>query len=243
MPITIRSGLIQFPSGTFPGQAGNPVGFAAAPGYPGSLTTSSGPFTSGTAANPTVISFKDFDAGTSSTNIDANFVTFIGCRFQSNNVNGNCVSSGATGCQNIIFSYCSFVPRTVFTAPSQLSVWPSAGAGQQVIASAGYIDGINAIANANGYQFSFDCHNLTDGPITWNHCDFTGFANCINFIGHTAQMTVQDCWIHCSRNTAGLDHTDGPGYLNGGVEPHNIKIDHCTIASIGSTNGLAMQGG
>src|SRR6266705_1868189 len=96
------------PPGGFPGQYGNPVGFAAAPGFPGTLTPSSGPFTSGTAANPTIISFKDFDAGVSSTNIDANFVKFVGCRFQSNNVAGNNVSSGGTGCQNITFSYCSF---------------------------------------------------------------------------------------------------------------------------------------
>src|SRR5258708_17939059 len=90
---------------TFPGQPGNPVGFAAAPGYPGSLTSSSGPFTSGSPGSPTIISFKDFDAGVSSTNIDANWVNFVGCRFQSNNTVGNCVSSGSTGCQNIIFSY------------------------------------------------------------------------------------------------------------------------------------------
>src|SRR6267154_6864379 len=91
----------------FPGLFGNAAGFAAAPGYPGFLTPASGPFTSGTAGNPTVIAFKDFDAGVSSTNIDANWVTFIGCRFQSNNVNGNNVSSGGTGCQNVTFSYCS----------------------------------------------------------------------------------------------------------------------------------------
>src|SRR5216684_4789588 len=121
MPISIRSGLLSVPVLAFPGQAGNPVGFAAAPGYPGSLTASSGPFTSGSVNNPTIIAFKDFDAGVSSTNIDADYVTFIGCRFQSNNVAGNNVSTGGTGAHNIIFSYCSFTPRTsLYTSPPGL---------------------------------------------------------------------------------------------------------------------------
>src|SRR6266487_1514726 len=81
----------------FPGQINNPVGFAAAPGDRGFLRPASGPFTSGSAGNPTIIASKDFDAGVSSTNIDANFVKFVGCRFQSNNVAGNNVSTGGTG--------------------------------------------------------------------------------------------------------------------------------------------------
>src|SRR5216684_2248490 len=248
MPISIRSGLLSVPVLAFPGQAGNPVGFAAAPGYPGSLTASSGPFTSGSVNNPTIIAFKDFDAGVSSTNIDANWVTFIGCRFQSNNVNGNCVSSGSTGAQNVNFSYCSFVPRValVGTAPPGINTWPSSGAGTGAFAQAGWITGTNCIDGNNGYQFSFDCHNLTDGPLTCDHCDFWGFGNSINFIGHTAQMIVRDCWIHDARNGASpplSDHTDGPGYLNGGLPPQNIWLDHNTIASIGSQNGIAWQGG
>jgi len=228
----------------FPGRPSNPVGFAAAPGFT-SLTSSSGPFTSGSPGNPTIIMFKDFDAGTSSTNIDANWVTFIGCRFQSNATGGNCVSSGSTGCQNIVFSYCSFVPRVALvgnTPPG--ATWPSAGAGTGAIANTGWITGTNCIDGNNGYQFGFDCHNLTDGPITWDHCDFWGFANAVNFIGHTAQMIVRDCWIHDARNGTTLsDHTDGPGYLNGGVGPQNVWLDHNTIASIGSQNGIAWQGG
>lgn len=223
----------------FPGQINNPVGFAAAPGYPGKLTPSSGPFTSGTAGNPTIIAFKDFDAGVSSTNLDADFVTFIGCRFQSNNPAGNNVSTGGTGAHNIVFSYCSFTPRTpLYTSPPG-SVWPSAGAGAQTTT---FATGINCIDGNSGYQFAVDVRNLADGPVTWDHCDIWGFGNAINFVGSTAQMTVRDCWIHDSANTSPQGyHNDGPGYLNGGTPPQNILLDHNTIASIGTTNALPFQ--
>jgi len=231
--------LAQVQGQPFPGQPGNPVGFAAAPGYPGSLTPSSGPFTSGTAGSPTIISFKDFDAGVSSTNIDANFIRFVGCRFQSNNPAGNNVSTGGTGAQNITFSYCSFTPRTSLYQSPPGQAWPSAGAGQQ---STTFITDSNCINGNSGYQFGVECHNLTDGPLTWDHCDFWGFGNAINFIGHTAQMTVRDCWFHDSANTSPQGyHNDGPGYLNGGTPPQNILLDHNTIASIGTTNALPFQ--
>src|SRR5712671_6633692 len=82
----------------FPGQVSNPVGFAAAPGYPGSLTSASGPLTSGSPGNPTIYAYKDFTG----LSIDANWVTFIGCRFKSNVVADTDVSTGATGAQNIV---------------------------------------------------------------------------------------------------------------------------------------------
>lgn len=229
------------PSGDFPGRPGNPVGFAAAPGFPGSLSASSGPFTSGTVASPTYIYFKDFDAGVSGTSIDASNIVFVGCRFQSNNVAGNNVSSGGTGGTNINFYYCSFTPRTaLYTSPPGLGTnWPSAGAGLQTTT---FVTNVNCIDGNSGYQFGFDCHNLTDGPITWDHCDFWGFGNAINFIGHTAQMTIRDCWFHDSANTAPQSyHNDGPGYLNGGTPPQNVLAYHNTIASIGTTNAWAFQ--
>jgi hypothetical protein len=227
------------PLDNFPGRPTNPVGFAAAPGYPGSLTPSSGPFTSGSPGNPTIVSFKDFDAGVSSTNINADWITFVGCRFQSNAISANNVSSGGTGCRNIIFSYCSFTPRAaLYTGPPGLA-WPSAGAGLQTTT---FVNDVNCVNGVLGYQYGFDCHNLTDGPITWDHCDLWGYGNAINFIGHTAQMTMQDCWIHDCANAAPQGyHTDGPGYLNGGTPPQNILCDHCTIASIGNTNAWAFQ--
>src|SRR5260370_3629975 len=94
-----------------PGQSGNPVGFAATPlsvppvftafngqtwpgAYPGSLTAwpggtgqqsvSNGPHAtsgSGTAANPWVFAFYDFDAGTWRTALSSPKANSVGCPF------------------------------------------------------------------------------------------------------------------------------------------------------------------
>src|SRR6266436_4309700 len=144
--------------GLFPGQAGNPVGFAAAPGFSGSLTTASGPLTSGSPGSPTIYAFKDFTG----LSIDADWITFIGCRFQSNSVAGNNVSTGGTGAHNIIFSYCSFTPlASLYTSPPGIG-WPSAGAGQQTTT---FVTNVNSIDGNSGYQFGCDVHNGPDGPI------------------------------------------------------------------------------
>ena len=56
------------------------------------------------------------------------------------------------------------------------------------------------------------------------------------------EKRIVRCWIHDAANPdAKLYHTDGPGYLDGGVAPSNILIDNCTIASLGNTNGIAFQ--
>jgi len=97
------------PNNQFPGQPGNPVGFAAAPGFPGTLTPASiGNGTggtlqlvSGTPGNPTIVAFKDFTpiSGISCNSITdsgrpsnvgtpggpVHDITFIGCRFTANN--------------------------------------------------------------------------------------------------------------------------------------------------------------
>src|SRR5215471_21599631 len=95
--------------GAFPGQAGNPVGHTAAPGFT-SLTPFSGSIVNGVAGNLTLVSFKDFDAGTSGTFLDSlsttpplQYVRFFGCRFQSNSVANYNV--GLTNASNIEFVY------------------------------------------------------------------------------------------------------------------------------------------
>jgi hypothetical protein len=122
----------------FPGQPGNPVGFAAAPGFntganpngAGQLSApistaayaSSPGFVNGTPGNPTKIMFVDFDGAGYSNSISSDGlggggkaihdITFIGCRFQScsqaTNYNVECFKSGSS---NITFSYCSMTPR------------------------------------------------------------------------------------------------------------------------------------
>lgn len=221
----------------FPGQPGNPVGFAAAPGYPGSLTphANSGFVSGGTYR------YLDIDAGTGGTLLSGlTNVTLVGCRIQSN-ARGNYNVQIAGGSSGVKLSYCSIVPRValVGTTPPG-AAWPSAGLGGNTTK---FVTGINCIAGANEYQYGV---NLTGigGPITLDHCDIWGFGNAIVLYSSAAQVIIDNCWIHdaCNADESG-DHTDGVGYLNGGVTPKNVTVSNCTIASLGNTNALAWQGG
>ena len=120
----------------FPGQPGNLVGHTAAPGYPGSLTPMSyqGPFTNGTAGNPTVYSFKDFDCGTGGIYLDASkqHIRFVGCRIQSNSLSSSAISYA--GAVDIEFDFCTVCPRVALVTAPPNAAWPSAGAGQAQVA-------------------------------------------------------------------------------------------------------------
>jgi hypothetical protein len=223
------------PPGGFPGQAGNPVGYEAAPGYPGSLTKWTGGnvlASSGTAGSPVVYNFQDFVAGSAGTLISGSHLKFVGCRFQSNDVeNYNVEVTGS----DITFEYSSVTPLvTLATAPPH-EAWPSAGAGEQLTGNGtGY-----QINGNDGYEYGL---NLLNGPVTLDHCDIWGFGNAVTFMSTTAQMTIQNCWIHDAADAAAQGyHTDGPGYLNNGAAPQNVSILNNTIASIGNTNGIALQ--
>lgn len=256
----------------FPGQSGNPVGFAATPtlatasfaaangqtwpgAYPGSLTTwpggtgaqtiSAGTHAqsgAGTSGNPWVFSFYDFDASTSATAISLSNAIFVGCRFQSNANTGLATNINPTG-SNLTFIYSSVIPRVAIAPSIPNAAWPSASAGLQILNTSGSYASFN-IPNANGYQFAFYGKNAT-GPLTIDFCDSWGFANFCNLPdGSTFQFTFTNSWIHDCRNDNGnSDHSDGPGYLNTSTQPSNILIQGCTIASIGNTNAIAMQGG
>jgi hypothetical protein len=233
--------------GAFPGQSGNPVGYAAY-GSLGKTAWSGSNFVSGTASNPTVykgyvfngtqkisgsyIKFVscDFVGGAS---ITGSNLTFTGDRFQSNslayfNVNTN----GA----NLTFTYDSFTPLAKFYTSPPGEVWPSAGSGQNTYHQTA---NVNAINGNEGYQFAI---TVGGGPTTIDHSDFWGFGNAITFGGSTTQMKVTNNWIHDAADAGPQQyHTDGPGYLNGGGGPSNVLIQGNTIASLGNTNGIAFQ--
>jgi hypothetical protein len=229
--ITVTGSGAGGPPTGFPGQDTNPVGYLAAPGYPGALTPHA---PSGFQSNATY-SFLDIDGGTSGTNLAGlSNVTFIGCRFKSNAQGYFNVYAIGT---NLTFRYCTICPRDVYASAPPGCVWPSAGTGQNTTK---YIDGVNCTKGTQGYQYGF--HIMSGGPITIQYCDIWGFGNAIDFLNTTAQMLVDNCWIHDAANSSPNGyHTDGPGYLNGATPPKNITISNCTIASIGNTNGLAMQ--
>lgn len=220
-------------SGNFPGQAGNPVGFAAAPGYPGSLTLNNG--TSIVAGN--TYSFQDFFQGINSAITVAN-VTFTGCRFQGNGASGAIVSLN-TGASNINFNYSTLAPTGSPSIPN--TGWPTGSSGLQINSG---LTGYQAatIPYLSGYQFAINEIDAS-GDWTMDHCDIWGFANAISLgspAGRTAKF--QDCWFHDPRYDNGTDHTDIIGYLNGGSAAiAGVTADHCTMAGMGNTNLWAMQ--
>lgn len=255
----------------FPGQLGNPVGYAATPAnvtiggltysnpaYPGSLTTWPGgnpdngvnaTSGAGTPSNPWVYEFYNFDGGTGGTAMTSANTTFIGCAFQSNQQQFyNVLPSGS----NVNYSYCTTSQRTALLGRppyyTDWGQWPSGGLGRNTIDQ---IPGVNCFTyspdtgNApTGYEYGFAMASNA-GVTNWDHCDIWGFGNAIVFADSaTAPMSITDCWIHDASPGNGY-HTDGPGYLNGGptsgTPPHNITIHHCTIASLGNTNAIAMQ--
>lgn len=223
----------------FPGQPGNPVGFAAAPSYTGSLTPHSGSLVSGTSGAHQVYTGLDFNAGTSGTAVSSKtFIDFVGCRFQSNSLANFNVE--LTGSSNITFTYCTFGPLASFATAPPGGAWPSAGA-PPATPTTSFITGTNCLNGSDGYQFG--CNILSGGPVTWQSCDFWGFGqNGPGFFSTTAQMICNNCWIHDACNASPQSfHTDGLGYQNGGVGPTNVTITNCTIASIGNTNGIAWQ--
>lgn len=236
------------PSGGFPGQPGNPVGFAHAPGFT-SLTTFSGSLTSGTSGSPQVYMFKDFNGGTSGTDISGkSWIHFIGCRFQSNSTENYCTQ--CDGSDHITFTYCSFVPLvSLYTSPPG-GLWPSAGAFPNTPFPLTTIPDVNCIANSAAYQYG--CSVNDTGPVTWDSCDFWGFGqNGPGFFSTTEPMLVTNCWIHdaaaiqppgTTRGSTSVGyHTDGLGYQNGDTGPSNITVTGCTIASLGNTQALAFQ--
>jgi hypothetical protein len=234
-------------SGGWPGQSGDPVGHTYAPGYPGSLTAWTGGDVTvgGTAGNPKVYSFIDFDSGTSGVSIVASHVTFVGCRFQSNSVdNANITIDGPS---EITFSYCSIVPRVALAPTIPGAAWPSAGAGMQLapedLASQPN-PGLAAIMIPHGSGYQYGINIFSGGPVTVDHCDIWGWANAIPLYSTTAQMMITDTWIHDNRypgQQPNDDHGDGIGYLNGGVPPQNVTITHCTITAEANTNAIAFQ--
>lgn len=234
----------------WPGQPGNTVGFAGAPGFTGNsiMTAFSGSF----VAN-TTYSFKIFDAGSNQnwgTNITAGGITFIGCYFGSSSsslsvgVEAPCQFTG-TGAPPV-FNYCTFGPSPSVIGgafpptPANFTAWPT-GSG-------------NACTQAQGYDYG----PLTDGnpvsfPIAFTNCDFWGWGNGMIFsqITSSNSYTVRNCWIHDPRNPGSggtQDHQDGVGDpqdvfdLTG--QPDHVTfltIDHCTIACVGDTQNLALQ--
>jgi hypothetical protein len=220
-----RGGYVASASTAFPGQSGNPVGFAATPlsapssftnvsgqtwpgAYPGSLTTWPGGTTissgtnatsgAGTSGNPYVFAFYKFDAGSGGVTISVSNAIFVGDSFQSNSVNNfNIKVTGA----NVSFIYSSITPRSALWVSPPNGAWPSAGAGQQIsAASASYTDtGGFSVPTSDGYQYGIQLDTIT-GTANIDHSDIWGFGNAITFLGTSFQVNITNNWMHDGAN-------------------------------------------
>jgi hypothetical protein len=252
--------------GPWPGQAGNAVGYAAAPGWPGAFNTTACPSSpkSGTSwADATVISnctysssggtstscnycifeYVDFINTTIATTnhtlgVGADHEMFIGDRFQSNAIQGGNVASGHS---DVWFLYDSFVPLASFyTTPPGMQQWPGAGAG----ANSTSMSSSNSVATNKGYEFGLEI--FTGASMVIDHCDIWGYGNAIAFQNNvTTGNTLTNNWIHDTAEpdgvTGGQYHSDGIGYLNGGAAPNNVTIVGNAVGMLGNTNALALQ--
>lgn len=239
--------------GGWPGQPGNPVGYAACPAaapsrwssrsgsnawpgaYPGQLSASS-TIASGTANTPKVYAFQDFGGIT----ITASYVIFVGCRFAASGTVNQRFDTGT----HVSFFYCTYQPPVGTVQPH--AAWPAAGAGTGLNRSSA---GSNySVSNASGYQYGVvGSVNAKFVDLFWDHCDMWGSANNFDFEGApaTGPVAIHDCWIHDCRFpgiSPNWDHSDGVGYEGSDAGPPNFTLNHCTVASFGNTNGLAMQG-
>lgn len=240
----------------WPGQTGNSVGYAAAPGWPGSFTGTacSAPSSGSSWATAVVISnctytgtltitcnycefiYVDFkgNSGTGNWNFNGAHELYLGDRFQSNETEAG--NTSINGGSYIYLFYDSFEPLVSLVSSPPGSLWPSAGAGAN---STTMTSGVNDTPAADGYEFSFTPNS---GPFWVDHCDFWGFANSVDWLSTTTQSTFTNNWVHDARDpVAYTDHTDGIGYLNGATGPTNLLIVGNTIATLGTTQDVAFQ--
>ncbi len=191
------------------------TGYAAAPDYPGSLTTFTGTFQSNHTYN-----FMKFPSGAFIGSVDSpvSNVTFHGCLFlASGDINV------ALFGDNITFDYSTFAPAGA-TAPP-------------VSHTAGYTS--MAYQADGGYNAFVQQLTVTHSDF-WgfaNAIDLQGSTQ-------AKPQVFRDNYFHDARADGNADHTDAIGcqHDKGGTGSYMI-LDHNTIESVGNTNGIAFQGG
>src|SRR5262249_28272519 len=151
-----------------------------APGFPGGLT----PWPGGAFTIGSTYSFFDFDQGAGGTVISLDNVTFLGCRFQINQLDDNNVAIAVT---NVTLSYCSIAPRTTLVTRPANEGWTSAGAGTDVDSVSGNVDSYK-IGGTSGYQYGIKMFG--SGTTTIDHCDIWGFGNAITFFSGSSSTII-----------------------------------------------------
>jgi hypothetical protein len=244
--VTVANPVVVASSTAWPGQPGNLVGYAATPAVaPASYTGSSWPgawpgsFTGGVQNHPTFVAgktyaFCDFENGSGGLIISATNMTFIGCRFLSNNTENENTTASGSGCK---FFYCTWGPTSP-AAPPKGWTWPA----WRSTLTLGNPDA--TVQDSGSHSMQYGIRISTSGlNLLFDHSEIWDFANAVD--PHGGDWTFQDCWIHDARNASTFgDHTDG--IVDTTSQAHsppwnNVTIHHCTVASIGNTMGIGTQ--
>ena len=253
---------------TFPGPCS--VGYYNEPGFftlsnPNgrglfTVNSSASPsFTSGTAGNPTIVRYVDFDSGGDGVSLSSlHDINFIGCRFQSSEPQPPNVGTGGrsalslTGCTRLTFSYCSFVPYVSLSAhPIPMKSWPSSGAFIPIAPAFEDTDPNMGTKLSNYMVFAPNTAqfkiNDSSGGCTFEFCDVWGNGNAYIYNGpiNSDQAVFQHSWIHDARSDVFYsDHSDGIGYLGNTLIPiQNLTVQYNTMGGFGGQDLIAWQTG
>lgn len=204
--------------------------------YPGSLTD----YTSGMSAskylditypNGSVIAFKHFLG--SKFGINGDNLTFVGCLFEGTDPNDNLAQFYAN--TKLTMLYNTFKPNAYATPPGNNGT-------------------VSSSHTAPGTPYSQSWQLLTtmnDAVVNMDHNDVWGNAGMEMVTGKTGNpSTWTNNYIHdmADNDTSTFNGSSGTPYHHDGIGPQSdgnggpMYINHNTIASLGNTNGLALQG-
>jgi hypothetical protein len=240
-------------SGVWPDSSN--TGYLNAPGWPGSFT--GGVF--GTAfngwydyspTNGTTIYYAHFKGKIGIGYTSGDNITFVGCLFEAEFGDGtgdwSCYMYSNT---KVTFQYCTWKPSAFATPP-------------------GYVSGSSAsTTNASSVEYGANHTNSYEGPVSYasnvstgqngnaqiimDHCEWWGCGGGCQFGGGNVDAahphTFTNNYIHDYADPWGLAgivngyHHDGIGPDSAGGHGY-VLIDHNTIASMGNTNAIALQG-
>lgn len=203
------------------------AGGTGVPAYPGKLTDWQSSMTPGgyigiTFPDNSVISYKHF---VGKIGIFGKNLTFVGCLFEGTQPNDNLVQIYTP--DKVKFLYTTFKPSSYATPPGN--------------------DGtVSSSHTSPGTPFnqSWQLATTMDTAVaTMDHNDIWGNAGMEIVTGYPGQPSVwTNNYIHDASDTANnVYHHDGIGPQSEGNGGPMI-VDHNTIASLGNTNGLALQG-
>ncbi len=238
-------------SGVWPDSSN--TGHLNEPNWPGSFTggiigTSFTGFTDYSPTDGTTIYYAHFKGKIGIGYTSGDNITFVGCLFE-------CEFGGGTGdwcCYmysntKVTFKYCTWKPSAYATPP-----------GYTGGASASTTD-INAVSYGGGHINSYEgpvtnaSYNtqLGEAQIIMDHCEWWGCGNGCQFGGGNVDAahphTFTNNYIHDYADPWGtsgvhdLFHHDGIGPDSAGGHGY-VLIHHNTIASMGTTNAIALQG-